>query len=122
MINGVQQGGVDVAWTLILCFWGITHEWISYVFEMSVMFWIAVLYSFSSWYDITVRVKLLVYDVWFTKYYKTGFLCVGVDIFDQLYLKERPISLPMVTMSSIQQLYDREYYLFSQNTESSSEQ
>ena len=36
-----------------------------------------------------VRVKLLVYDVWAVEEYKTGFLSVGVDIFYQLYLKEK---------------------------------
>ena len=54
-----------------------------------------------------VPVKLLVYDVWAAEEDKTGFLSVGVDFFDRLYLKERPISLPMVTMSSIKQIYDK---------------
>ena len=27
VINGVKQGGVDVAWTLILCLLGVTQEW-----------------------------------------------------------------------------------------------
>ena len=107
VINGVKRGGVDVAWTLIFCFRGVTQEWISSVFEMSDVFWIAVLSSFSSWDDIIVCVKLLVYDVWFTKYDQTGFLSVGVDIFDRLYLKERPTSFPMMTMSSIKQIYDK---------------
>ena len=74
---------------------------------MFVVFWIAVLSSISSWDDIIVCLKLLVYDVWFSEDDKTGFLSVGVDIFDRLYLKERPISLPMVTMSSIKQIYDK---------------
>ena len=52
--------------------------------------------------------KLLVYDVWFAKDYKKGFLSVRVDTFGWLYLKEQPISLPMATMSSIKQLYDSE--------------
>ena len=34
-----------------------------------------------------VRVKLLADDVWAAEDDKTGFLSVGVDIFDQLYLK-----------------------------------
>ena len=120
---------------------------------MSDMFWIAVMSSFSSWDDIIVHVKLLVYYVLFAKDDNTGFLSVGVDIFDRLYLKEWPISLPMVSMSSIKQIYPplwknsknrkmsnnmfwlmlkifslidpfllREYYLFSQNNESSLEQ
>ena len=74
---------------------------------MSDVFWIAVLSSFSSWDDIIVRVKLLVYDVWFTEDDNTVFLSVGVHIFDRLYLKERPISLPVVTMSSKKQIYDK---------------
>ena len=47
-----------------------------------------------------VRVELLVDDLWAAKDNKTVFLSVGVDIFDQLYLKERPLSLPMVPMST----------------------
>ena len=58
-----------------------------------------------------VRVKLLVYDVWSAEEDRIGFLSVGVDIFDQLYLKERPISLPMVTMSTIKQIYDKWDYV-----------
>ena len=53
---------------------------------MSDVFWIAVMSSFSSWYDIIVLVELVVYDVWFAEDDKTGFLNVEVDIFDQLYL------------------------------------
>ena len=52
---------------------------------MSYMFWIAVLSLFSSWYDIIVRVELVVYDVWFAEDDNTGFLSIGLDIFDQLY-------------------------------------
>ena len=33
-----------------------------------------------------VGVELLEYDLWAAEEYKTGFLSVGVDIFDQLYL------------------------------------
>ena len=74
---------------------------------MSDVFLIAVLSPFSSWDDIIVRVKLLVYDVWFAEDDNTGFLSVVVDIFDRLYLKEWPIYLPMVPMSSIKQIYDK---------------
>ena len=73
---------------------------------MSKVFWIEVLSLFWSWYDIIVRVELVVYDVWCDEDDNTGFLNVGVDISDQLYLKERPISLPMVPMSTIKQIYD----------------
>ena len=50
------------------------------------MFWIAVLSLFSSWDNIIVCDKLVVYDVWFAENDNTGFLSVGVDIFDRLYL------------------------------------
>ena len=50
------------------------------------MFWIAVMSLFSSWDDIIVYEKLVVYDVWFAEDDNTGFLSVGVDIFDRLYL------------------------------------
>ena len=85
MINGVKQGGVDVSWTLIFCFWGVTQEWISSIFNISDVFWIAVLSLFSSWDDIKVCDKLVVYDVWFAEDNNTGFLSVGVGIFDRLY-------------------------------------
>ena len=68
---------------------------------MSGVFWIAVMSSFSSWDNIIVPVKLVVYDVWFAGDDNTGFLSVGVDIFNQLYLKGQPISLPVVPMSTI---------------------
>ena len=71
---------------------------------MFIVFWIAILFSFSSWDDMIVLVKLLVYDVWFAEEDRIGFLTVGVDIFDWLYLKEGPISLPMVKMSTIKQI------------------
>ena len=71
------------------------------------MFLISVLSLFSSWYDIIICDKLVVYDVWFSEDDNIGFLSVGVDIFDQLYLKERPISLPMVQISTINQIYDK---------------
>ena len=61
----------------------------------------------SSWDEMDVRVKLLADYVWVAEDYKTCFLSVGVDIFDQLYLKELPISLPMVTMSTIKRKYDK---------------
>ena len=48
-----------------------------------------------------VCVKLIVYDVWYAEEDRIGFLSVGVDIFDRLYLKEWPISFHTVTMSTI---------------------
>ena len=86
VINGVKQGGVDVAWTLIFCFRGVTQEWILSVFKISDVFWIAVLSLCSSWYDIIVRVEVVVYDVWLAEDDNTGFLSVGEVIFEWLYL------------------------------------
>ena len=74
---------------------------------MSEVSLIEVLFSFSSWDDIIVRVKLLVYDVWFSEDDKTGFLSVGMNISDRLYLKELPISFLVVTMIGIKQIYDK---------------
>ena len=61
----------------------------------------------SSWDDMDVCVKLLAYDVWSAEDDKTGFLSVRVDSFDQLYLKKRPISLPMVQISTIKIKYEK---------------
>ena len=83
VINGVKRGGVDVAWTLIFCFWGLTKECISSVFEMFTLFWMELLSLCWSWWDIIVGGKLVVYYVWFAEDDSTGFLSVGVDIFDQ---------------------------------------
>ena len=47
-----------------------------------------------------VRVKLLADDVWASEDDKTGFLSVGVDSFNRIYLEKRPISLPMVQIST----------------------
>ena len=58
-----------------------------------------------SWWDIIVRVELVVYDVWFAEDDNTGFLSVGLDIFYQWYLEEQPISLSMVPMSTINTKY-----------------
>ena len=54
-----------------------------------------------------VCVELLADYVWAAEYYKTGFLSVGVDSFDQLYLKEWTILLPMVPMSNIKRKYEK---------------
>ena len=86
VINGVKKGGVDVAWTLVFCFQGVTQDCISSLFKISEVFWIVVLSLFSSWDDIIVCDKLVVYDVWFAEDDNTGFLSVGVGIFDWLYL------------------------------------
>ena len=66
-----------------------------------------VLFLCWSWWDIIFGVELVVYDVWFSEDDNTGFLSVWVDIFDRLYLKERPISLPMMPMSAINTKYSK---------------
>ena len=58
-------------------------------------------------WGIKVGVELVVYDVWFAENDNMGFLSVGLDIFDHLYLKERPISLLMVTMITINTKYGK---------------
>ena len=58
------------------------------------------MFLLSSWDDMDVRVELLADDVWAAEDDKTGFLSVGVNIFNILYLKERPIFLPMVQIST----------------------
>ena len=100
VFNGVKIVVVDVAWTLKFCFYGVTHEWMPSIFEVLFLFWFVVIFLLSSWYEIDVPVELLAGDVWSAEDDKIGFLSVGMDIFDQLYLKERPISLPMVQISA----------------------
>ena len=56
---------------------------------------------------MNVCVKLLADDLWAAEEYKTVFLSVGVDIFDWIYLKQGPISFPMVTISDIKLKYDK---------------
>ena len=73
----------------------------SYIFEGLFVFLLVVMSLLSSWDEMDVCVKLLVDDVWASQYYKTGFLSFVVDSFDGLYLKERPIYLPMVQISTI---------------------
>ena len=74
---------------------------------MFFLFWFVVMYLLSSWDEMDVRVKLLADDVWAAEDDTTGSLSIEVDIFDWLYLKERPISLPMVQISTIKREYDK---------------
>ena len=86
--------------TLIFCFQGDIQELILSIFEVFTMFWMEILSLCWSWWDIIVGVELVVYGLWFAEDNNTGFLSAGLDIFDRLYLKEGPISLPMVPMST----------------------
>ena len=72
-----------------------------------VIVWFGVLSLLFSWYEMDVRVELLAYNSWADEDDKTGFLSVEVHIFDQLYLKELPISLPVVPMSNINRRYEK---------------
>ena len=65
----------------------------------------------SSWYEMDVSFGLFADDEWAAEYDNTGFLSVGVDIIDRLYFKEQPISLTMVTMSTIKRKYDKWGYV-----------
>ena len=79
----------------------------SSVFEILFLFWFLVMSLLSSWYEMDVCAKLLADDVWAAEDDKTSFLSVEVDSFDQLFLKERPISLLMVQISTIKLKYDK---------------
>ena len=59
----------------------------------------------SSWDKMDVRVELLAGYVWVAEDDTTCSLSVEVDSFDQLYLKELPIYLPMVQISTIKREY-----------------
>ena len=61
---------------------------------MFLLFWFVVMPLLSSWDKIDVRVKLLADDAWESGDDKTGFFSVGVNSFDILFKKERPILLP----------------------------
>ena len=49
-----------------------------------------------------VGVELLADDVWAAEDDKTGFLSVEVDSFESIIFEKRPISLPMVQISTIE--------------------
>ena len=85
----------------------VTHECMSSIFEVLFLFWFAVLSLLSSLDEMDVCVELLADDVWASEDDKTGFFSFEVHIFDPLYLKERPISLPMVPMSTINLKYEK---------------
>ena len=61
----------------------------------------------SSLDDIYVLVELLADDLWEADDDKPGFLSVGVNSFDQLFLHKLPMSLPMVENSNKNRKYDK---------------
>ena len=79
----------------------------SSLFELLFLFLIAVLSLLLSWDEINVRFKLLADNACAAEEDQIGFLSVGVDIFDRLYLKEWQISLPRVKMSTIKWKCDK---------------
>ena len=79
----------------------------SSIFEVLFLFWFVVVFLLSSWDDMDVCVELLLDDAWAAEDDKTSFLSVGVDILDQLNLKERPISLPKVLISAKKRKYEK---------------
>ena len=96
-----KRGGVDVAWTLILCLLVVTQEWMSSVFEMFTLSLLEALPLCWQGCDVTGWFEIVIHDVWFAVDDNTGFLSVGLDDLGRLYLKERPMSLPMVPISTI---------------------
>ena len=58
----------------------------SSIFEVLLLFWFVVMSLLSLWDDMDVGIELLADDAWAAEAYKTGFMSVGVDIFDRLYL------------------------------------
>ena len=96
VFNGIKQVVVNVAWTLYFCFRGVTHECMSSVFEVLLLFWFVVMSLLSSWDDMEVPVDFLAYYAWADEDDKTGFLNVGVGCFVRLYFLRRPISLTMM--------------------------
>ena len=79
----------------------------SSVFEVLFLFWFLLISLLSSWDDTDVHVKLLAADVWEAEDDIIESLSVEVDIFDQLYLKELPISLPMMQISNKKRKYEK---------------
>ena len=86
VINGVKRGGVDVAWTLILCLLGVTQEWMSYVFEIFTLSWLEALPLCWQGCDVTGWFGIVIHDIWCAEDDNTGFLSVGLDDLGRLYL------------------------------------
>ena len=61
------------------------NEWMSSLCEVLFLFSFVVVSLLSRWDDMDGSIELLADDVWAAEDDKTGFLSVGVDIFDQLY-------------------------------------
>ena len=66
----------------------------SSVFEIMFLFWLAIVCLLSSLDYIDVRLKLPANDAWEAEDDKTGFFSIGVDNFDQLFLKNDQFPCP----------------------------
>ena len=75
-------------------FCGVTHEWMSSVFEVFFLFLFIVMSLLSGWDNMDVHFELLAYDVWEAEDDKTDFLSVEVDSFDRLFLKNDQFPCP----------------------------
>ena len=107
VINGVKRGGVDVAWTLWFFLW--CYTWVDVIHIWGVV----LVLIYSAVFIIKVRwdgfsCQIVCRWCMISEEDKTGFLTVGVDIFDRLYLKEQPIFFPMVKISTIKRRYKNE--------------
>ena len=65
------------------------------------------MFLLSSLDEMDVHAKLLAGDVWAAEYDKKVFLSVGMDSFDQLSLKELPISLPVLQISTKKRKHEK---------------
>ena len=79
----------------------------SYVFEALFLFWFVVMSLLSSLDEMDIRVELLADDVWAAEDDKTGLLSVEVDSFESIIFENRPISLPIVKISTLNWKYDK---------------
>ena len=91
----------------VIYFCGVTHEWMSYVFEMLFLFLLVVMCLLSSLDNIYICVKLLADDVWEAEDYKTVSLNVGVKSFDWLFLKHDQFPCPWCKLVLKNQKYDQ---------------
>ena len=57
----------------------------SSVWEVLFLFWFVAMSLLSRWDDMDGGIKILADNVWAAEGDKTGFLSVGVDIFDRIY-------------------------------------
>ena len=79
----------------------------SSVFEMFTLSWLEALTLCWQGFDVTGWFEIVINDVWFAVDDNTDFLSVRLDDLGRLYLKERPISLPMVPIITINTKYGK---------------